>query len=65
MSPILGRVYSAPGGTDALDVLMKYMYVVAVTAVWLTRPLHLCTCLSPIGHHPPPPDDRTTCHSAR
>jgi hypothetical protein len=41
MSPILGRVYSAPGGTEALDVLMKYMYVVTVTAFWLTRPLHL------------------------
>lgn len=26
MSPILGRIYSAPGGTEALDVLMKYMY---------------------------------------
>lgn len=27
MSPILGRIYGAPGGTEALDVLMKYMYV--------------------------------------
>jgi actin related protein 2/3 complex subunit 5 len=26
MSPILGRIYSAPGGTEALDVLMKYIY---------------------------------------
>jgi hypothetical protein len=29
MSPILSRLYSAPGGTEALDVLMKYMYVAA------------------------------------
>jgi len=27
MSPMLSRLYSAPGGTEALDVLMKYMYV--------------------------------------
>lgn len=26
MSPILSRIYKAPGGTEALDVLMKYMY---------------------------------------
>ena len=26
MSPMLGRLYKAPGGTEALDVLMKYMY---------------------------------------
>ena len=26
MSPILSQIYSAPGGTEALDVLMKYMY---------------------------------------
>ncbi|KAF2865252.1 actin-related protein 2/3 complex subunit 5 [Massariosphaeria phaeospora] len=26
MSPILSRIYSAPGGTEALDVLMKYIY---------------------------------------
>ncbi|KAL6703816.1 hypothetical protein ACN47E_009035 [Coniothyrium glycines] len=26
MSPILGRIYSAPGGTEALDLLMKYIY---------------------------------------
>ncbi|KAF1958498.1 Arp2/3 complex 16 kDa subunit ARPC5 [Byssothecium circinans] len=26
MSPILSRLYSAPGGTEALDVLMKYIY---------------------------------------
>lgn len=30
MSPILSRLYGAPGGTEALDVLMKYMYVVAL-----------------------------------
>ncbi|KAF2795213.1 Arp2/3 complex 16 kDa subunit ARPC5 [Melanomma pulvis-pyrius CBS 109.77] len=26
MSPMLGRLYKAPGGTEALDVLMKYIY---------------------------------------
>ncbi|OAK93791.1 Arp2/3 complex 16 kDa subunit ARPC5 [Phaeosphaeriaceae sp. SRC1lsM3a] len=26
MSPILSRIYGAPGGTEALDVLMKYIY---------------------------------------
>ncbi|CAI6333802.1 unnamed protein product [Periconia digitata] len=26
MSPILSRIYSAPGGSEALDVLMKYIY---------------------------------------
>ena len=29
MSPILSRLYTAQGGTEALDVLMKYMYVLA------------------------------------
>lgn len=33
MSPILSRVYSAPGGTEALDVLMKYMYVLTSTSL--------------------------------
>jgi hypothetical protein len=27
MSPILQRIYSSPGGSEALDVLMKYMCV--------------------------------------
>merc|ERR1712137_541368 len=26
MSPMLSRIYSTPGGTEALDVLMKYIY---------------------------------------
>ena len=26
MSPMLSRLYKTPGGTEALDVLMKYMY---------------------------------------
>jgi hypothetical protein len=26
MSPMLSRIYGTPGGTEALDVLMKYMY---------------------------------------
>jgi len=32
MSPILSRIHSAPGGTEALDVLMKYMYVLRLVA---------------------------------
>lgn len=27
MSPILSRIYESEGGTEVLDVLMKYMYV--------------------------------------
>ena len=27
MSPILGRIYQSEGGSEALDTLMKYMYV--------------------------------------
>ncbi|KAI9770120.1 MAG: hypothetical protein M1840_003570 [Geoglossum simile] len=26
MSPVLGRIYKSEGGTEALDVLMKYLY---------------------------------------
>jgi hypothetical protein len=26
IAQLLNRIYSAPGGTEALDVLMKYMY---------------------------------------
>ena len=26
MSPILSRIYQSEGGTEALDVLMKYVY---------------------------------------
>jgi len=26
MSPILSRIYQSPGGTEVLDVLMKYLY---------------------------------------
>lgn len=26
IAQLLSRIYSAPGGTEALDVLMKYMY---------------------------------------
>jgi hypothetical protein len=28
MSPILSRIYKAEGGSEALDTLMKYMYVI-------------------------------------
>lgn len=38
MSPILSRVYSAPGGTEALDVLMKYMYVLTILVSTSTSP---------------------------
>jgi actin related protein 2/3 complex subunit 5 len=31
IAQMLSRIYSAPGGTEALDVLMKYMYVHALT----------------------------------
>ena len=42
MSPILSRIYSAPGGTEALDVLMKYMYGHAqVTSPPFPKPLLL------------------------
>ena len=27
MSPMLGRIYSSPGGIELLDALMKYLYV--------------------------------------
>ncbi|KAI9816476.1 MAG: hypothetical protein M1827_001608 [Pycnora praestabilis] len=27
MSPMLSRIYSSEGGTESLDVLMKYLYV--------------------------------------
>jgi actin related protein 2/3 complex subunit 5 len=38
MSPVLGRIYKGEGGSEALDTLMKYMYV------------NLC-CISPLGAH--------------
>jgi hypothetical protein len=41
MSPMLSRIYSAPGGTEALDVLMKYMYVL----------VPLCSCSSHENHY--------------
>jgi actin related protein 2/3 complex, subunit 5 len=31
MSPILSRIYQSEGGSEALDTLMKYMYVVALS----------------------------------
>lgn len=30
MSPMLNRIYKSPGGVETLDVLMKYLYVLAV-----------------------------------
>lgn len=27
MSPMLNRIYGSPGGVEALDALMKYLYV--------------------------------------
>ena len=29
MSPMLGRLYKGEGGSEALDTLMKYMYVIS------------------------------------
>jgi actin related protein 2/3 complex, subunit 5 len=26
MTPLLSRIYTSPGGSELLDVLMKYMY---------------------------------------
>jgi actin related protein 2/3 complex subunit 5 len=44
MSPMLSRIYGAPGGTEALDVLMKYMYgfshSIALSSLKLTKPAH-------------------------
>lgn len=36
MSPILGRIYSSEGGSEALDTLMKYMYVAISVIVLIT-----------------------------
>jgi hypothetical protein len=55
MSPILSRIYGAPGGTEALDVLMKYMYVVA--------PIDDRTQVTALGNRPSStPRDCTTSH---
>jgi hypothetical protein len=48
MSPILSRLYKAPGGTEALDVLMKYMYVVTLTTVDIAQLEHLPLWVSAI-----------------
>lgn len=37
MSPILSRIYKAQGGTESLDVLMKYMYVSAYSPSAMSR----------------------------
>ena len=58
MSPILSRIYKAQGGTESLDLLMKYMYVAAFIGALLALtaspyvsrqssrcPFHDCTTL--------------------
>lgn len=30
---MLSRIYNAPGGTEALDVLMKYMYEALLSSI--------------------------------
>ena len=37
MSPMLSRIYGSEGGTELLDVLMKYLYVVRhVPPIYIT-----------------------------
>lgn len=47
MSPILSQIYSAPGGTEALDVLMKYMYAPPAMMLFRSRCRVLVTGLTP------------------
>jgi hypothetical protein len=49
MSPMLSRIYGAPGGTEALDVLMKYMYGFSHSI-----PFHFHCLLSPPSGSPDP-----------
>lgn len=44
---MLSRIYGAPGGTEALDVLMKYMYD-DILPVWYISE-HKANV--PISHH--------------
>lgn len=44
---MLSRIYGAPGGTEALDVLMKYMYVHRL--VWVSYKPHRPPAST--GHH--------------
>lgn len=56
MSPMLSRIYGAPGGTEALDVLMKYMYVHRL--VWVSHKPHrppTSTAHRAFPHHHAPP----------
>lgn len=41
---MLSRIYSAPGGPEALDVLMKFMYGV------ISSSISRCLPLQPIGN---------------
>jgi len=36
MSPMLSRIYSSEGGTELLDVLMKYLYVLRLRTTFPT-----------------------------
>jgi actin related protein 2/3 complex subunit 5 len=54
MSPMLGRLYKGEGGAEALDTLMKYMYVISARlcrlyALLMTRLTEL-TCGQIQGH---------------
>ena len=46
MTPLLQRVYAAPGGSECLDVLMKYLWVCSSSSFlsfpFLTHSLLLC-----------------------
>jgi hypothetical protein len=36
MTPMLQRIYQTEGGSDALDVLMKYLYVIYLSLLIFT-----------------------------
>ena len=40
MSPMLSRIYKSEGGSETLDVLMKYLYAAQI-ARWCLQPLYL------------------------
>jgi hypothetical protein len=48
MSPILSRIYQSEGGTEALDVLMKYLYAVPIIA-HMGRFLVILLSIPPFG----------------
>lgn len=44
IAQLLSRIYSAPGGPEALDVLMKYMYDTHLCLHWSCIVSGLPTC---------------------